>query len=245
MSNSHELPTEHCAASVEPSAQLGENVKVQPGSYVGKNTRIGSGSQIGRNVVIYADTLIGRDTVIFDNSVLGRPPLHPRSVRSFPTDLQPLVIGDRCIVGVGAVIYRGSTIGDETMVADGASIRELVVVGTRVLIARLVTINSQTVIGNDVSIMDNSHITGDCLIEDEVFVGTGVATTNGPAKTNPSKSEATFGGPKIRRGANIGSNCTLLPGIEIGSGAIVGAGAVVTKDVEPMNRVMGVPARKM
>jgi acetyltransferase-like isoleucine patch superfamily enzyme len=108
-----------------------------------------------------------------------------------------------------------------------------------------VTVNYRTKIGSRVKVMDNSHLTGNALIEDDVFISTGVTTTNDNAmgRQPPAGADWTAAGPTIRRFATIGQGACILPGVEIGQNAIVAAGAVVTRDVLPETVVMGVPAR--
>jgi acetyltransferase-like isoleucine patch superfamily enzyme len=129
------------------------------------------------------------------------------------------------------------------MIGDSASIREETRIGNNTVIGRLVTINYNANIGSFVKIMDGTHITGNTVVEDEVFIGCLVATTNDNAIGTIPYDQARVKGPTVRRGAAIGSGAVLLPGIEIGTGALVAAGAIVTRDVPPSTTVMGVAAR--
>ena len=88
------------------------------------------------------------------------------------------------------------------------------------------------------------------IIEDEVFVGHGVMFTNDlyPRATNDdgslqTESDWSVVGTRVKRGAAIGSNATIMAGVTIGASALVGAGAVVTKDVPDFAIAAGVPAR--
>jgi acetyltransferase-like isoleucine patch superfamily enzyme len=164
--------------------------------------------------------------------------------RPLPTTLKPLVIGAGTVVGSSCVLYAGTTIGEDNLIADLVSIREGCRLGNAVLVARCTTVNYEATIGNNTRIMDASHITGCMVIEDGVFIGPGVITTNdnGMGRRGHASLED-IKGPIVRRGAAIGANATLLPGVEIGEMAIVGAGAVVTRNVAPRVIVMGVPAR--
>jgi acetyltransferase-like isoleucine patch superfamily enzyme len=227
-----------------PSAQIAPDATVRSGAVVGANVRIGPRSVIGHGVVLHEDTVVGADVTVFDHAVLGRRPLGVGSMTRPPrTDLGPLQLGDGCVVGAGAVLYRGTTIGRETLLGDLCSIREECVVGDRCIIARGVTVNYATRIGHRVKIQDNTHLTGNMVIEDGVFVSVLVATTNDNSMDRGPHDPAKLGGPVIRRGASIGAGAVLLPGVTIGEFAVVGAGAVVSQDVPPRQLVAGNPAR--
>jgi acetyltransferase-like isoleucine patch superfamily enzyme len=132
-------------------------------------------------------------------------------------------------------------IGRATLIGDGASIREQCRIGSNCIISRYVTVNYNTTVGDGVKVMDLSHLTGNMVVEDGAFISVLVATVN------DNLVKAGFGGhvvgPVVRAGSVIGGGATLLPGIEVGPDAFVGAGAVVTKTVGPGDRVTGVPAR--
>jgi acetyltransferase-like isoleucine patch superfamily enzyme len=157
----------------------------------------------------------------------------------------PTRIGPGTVIGANAVIYAGTTLGADCLVGDTACIREGCTIGDQTLIAMGVTVNYDTVIGSRVKVMDNTHITGNSVIEDDVFISILVSTTNDNAmgRSDAPGQTWTSRGPTIRRFATVGQGACLLPGVEIGRDAIVGAGAVVTRDVPPGSVVMGVPAR--
>jgi acetyltransferase-like isoleucine patch superfamily enzyme len=120
--------------------------------------------------------------------------------------------------------------------------------GTR--IGAFVEIQKNAVIGARCKISSHSFICEGVTIEDEVFIGHGVMFTNDPypratASSGALQSDADWlvRPTIVRKGASIGSNATLLPGIVIGASALVGAGAVVTRDVPDYAIVAGTPAR--
>ena len=220
---------------------IGKNVDLQ------SNVTLGSGCTIGNNVTIYSDTQICNNVVILDGSVIGRPPIATKAIsRAIAAVIKPTILKDGCVIGVNAVIYRGVVVGIDTLIGDLCSIREECIIGDECIISRAVTINYNTTIGNRVKVMDTTHLTGNMLIEDDVFISVLVSTANDNSIIK-SHGQSTYGshvqGPIIRQFATIGVGAILLPGVEIGKGAIVAAGAVVTKDVDPNTMVMGVPAR--
>lgn len=123
-------------------------------------------------------------------------------------------------------------------------------VGDETKIGAFVEIQKNSTIGARCKISSHTFICEGVDIEDEVFIGHGVMFTNDrfPRATTEGgglQTEADWAvePTRIRRGASIGSNATIVCGITIGEGALVGAGAVVTKDVAPYAVVAGVPAR--
>ncbi|MGA7924048.1 MAG: acyltransferase [Thermoplasmata archaeon] len=113
-------------------------------------------------------------------------------------------------------------------------------IGEDCMIGTFVEIQGGVRIGNRVRIQSHTFICSDVRIEDDVFVGHGVMFTNdkNPRSGVPGELKPTL----IRRGASIGSNATLLP-VEIGEGALVGAGSVVTRSVPKGVVVAGNPAK--
>jgi acetyltransferase-like isoleucine patch superfamily enzyme len=153
------------------------------------------------------------------------------------------VVGDGCSIGAGAVIYAGTIIGHQTMIADQAFVREKCEIGDYVIVGRGVTVENETTIGDYVKIQTGAYVTAYTTVEDHVFLAPGVYTTNDNYMGRTAERFKFRRGPIIRRGARVGANTTLLPGVEIGREAFVAAGAVVTRDVPPATLVMGVPAR--
>lgn len=126
----------------------------------------------------------------------------------------------------------GCEIGDETRVGAFVEIQKGVKIGCRCKIS------------------SHSFLCEGVTIEDDVFVGHGVMFTNDkyPRSTNPDgipQTEADWSviPTVIKKGASIGSNATILPGLTIGENALIGAGAVVTHDVQADAIASGVPAR--
>src|SRR4051794_32136462 len=124
------------------------------------------------------------------------------------------------------------------------------VIGDETLIGAFVEVQAGATIGSRCKISSHSFICEGVTIEDEVFVGHGVMFTNDrfPRATDSSGELLRQDGWKLEstrvcRRASIGSHATILCGLTIGEGAIIGAGAVVTHDVPPSAVVVGMPAR--
>jgi acetyltransferase-like isoleucine patch superfamily enzyme len=122
--------------------------------------------------------------------------------------------------------------------------------GTR--IGAFVEVQRGVVVGANCKISSHSFLCTGVTLEDGVFVGHGVMFVNDryPSAVNADGSlqgegDWTLLEIRVRTRASIGSNATLLGGIEVGEGALVGAGALVTRDVPPHAIVAGVPARRV
>ena len=229
---------------INPTAEVGEGCQVGQNAVVLAGAQIGAGCVLGHNVVIHANTVLGAGVVVGDNAVLGKQPRpSPMSTVKIREPLPGLVVGDECSIGVGSVVYAGTTIGRQTMIADQAFVRENCTIGDYVIVGRGVTVENNTTIGHYVKIQTGAYVTAYMTVEDYVFIAPGVYTTNDNYMGRTLERFRFRKGPTIRHGARVGANTTLLPGIEIGREAFVAAGAVVTRDVPPATLVMGVPAR--
>jgi acetyltransferase-like isoleucine patch superfamily enzyme len=193
--------------------------------------------------VVHAGVLIGENCVVEDLVVLGkRPRLRPGSRSVTGEQPGPLVLGDQVTVCCGAVVYAGSRIHAGAIIGDQAQVRERSEVGPGSLVGRAACLEFDVRIGAKVLIQTNAYVTAGSLVEDEVFIGPGVVTTNDHAMGRHPHGEPVQG-PTFRRGCRIGGGAVVVPGVEIGEEAFVAAGAVVTHDVEPRQVVVGVPAR--
>ncbi len=141
-----------------------------------------------------------------------------------------------------SVIYAGNTIGDNFRTGHHVLIRESNTIGNNVSVGSGSIIEHHTKIGNNVRIHSRAFIPEYSTLEDDCWIGPHVVLTNAkyPRSIDVKNN---LEGPYIEQGAKIGANATILPGVRIGRMALVGAGAVVTKDVPPGSVVVGNPAR--
>lgn len=153
---------------------------------------------------------------------------------------KPPVIGKNAFIRSNTVVYDDVTIGKNLKTGHGVVIREETTMGDNVLVGTNSVIEGHCTIGNNVSIQSNVYIPTNTIIEDYVFMGPCVCITN---DKYPIRIDFKLRGPIIRRGASIGANSTFLSGIEIGEGAMVAAGAIVTHDVPSKYLAIGSPAR--
>jgi acetyltransferase-like isoleucine patch superfamily enzyme len=199
--------------------------------------------QVHPTAIVYPGTKLGDGVKVLEHAVVGKQPsLSPRSTAK-REELPPAEIGDGTIVSTGAVVFAGAKIGAHVILGDQSCVRERVVVGDDVVIGRGSLVENDTTIGAMTKIQAEAYITAYSTLEEQVFIAPCVVTTNDNFMGRTERRHELIEGPTIRRGARIGGGAILLPGIEIGEDAFVGAGAVVTKNVDPRMLVVGNPAR--
>ncbi|MFM8371637.1 MAG: acyltransferase [Bacteroidota bacterium] len=142
------------------------------------------------------------------------------------------------IVDPGATIGEGAKIWHFCHVSPGAVIGDNCVLGQNVFVASGVTL------GRGVKVQNNVSLYTGVVCEDEVFLGPSMVFTNviNPRSFVERKSE--FRQTLVKRGASIGANATIVCGTTLGAYCLVGAGAVVTRDVPDYALVTGIPARQ-
>jgi acetyltransferase-like isoleucine patch superfamily enzyme len=207
------------------------------------STHAEKAAEVAQSAVVYPGTVLGAGCKIHDGAVVGKQPsLSPRSTTK-REPLPPTVVGPDTIVSTGAIVFAGSTIGARVIVGDQACVRERVEIADDVVIGRGVLIENDSRIGARTRVQANAYITNYSTIEEDVFIAPGVQTTNDNFMGRTEKRFELMRGPVIRRGARVGGGAVLLPAVEIGEEAFVGAGAVVLRDVPARKLVVGNPAR--
>ena len=200
---------------------------------------------VARTAIVYPGTILGEGVVIGDHAVVGKlPALSPRSTAK-REPLPPLELGPGTIVSAAAVVFAGTKIGANCIVGDQSCVRERCELGDDVVVGRGSLVENDTTIGARTKIQADAYVTAYSTLEDDVFIAPCVVTTNDNFMGRTEKRHALRRGPTIRRGARVGGGAVLLPGIEIGEEAFVGAGAVVLRDVPPRALVVGNPARQI
>jgi UDP-2-acetamido-3-amino-2,3-dideoxy-glucuronate N-acetyltransferase len=142
------------------------------------------------------------------------------------------VIDENCEIGEGTNIWHFSHIMSGAVIGSNCNIGQNVVIGNNVEI------------GNRVKIQNNVSVYEGVICEDDVFLGPSVVLTNVINPRSAINRKKEYKTTIIKKGATIGANATIICGIEIGSYAFIGAGAVVTKSVLPYALMLGNPAKQ-
>ncbi|MDM8527685.1 acyltransferase [Anaerolineales bacterium HSG24] len=143
-----------------------------------------------------------------------------------------------------AYIDQPCQIGDGTRIWHFSHIMKNAIIGQNCNFGQNVLVASNVIIGNNVKVQNNVSIYEGCIIEDDVFCGPSCVFTNVNNPRSQINRRSAYETTKIRRGATLGANCTIVCGSTVGRYAFVAAGAVITKDVPDYALMMGVPARQ-
>lgn len=148
-------------------------------------------------------------------------------------------VHESAIVDEGAQIGANTRVWHFVHVCGGAQIGENCSLGQNVFVGNKVTIGNNVKVQNNVSVYDNVYL------EDDVFCGPSMVFTNvyNPRSFIERKTE--YRETLVKRGATLGANSTIVCGVTIGEYSLVGAGAVINKDVKPFALMVGVPAKQI
>lgn len=143
-----------------------------------------------------------------------------------------------------AIIDDGAQIGSGTKIWHFSHIMDTAQIGKKCILGQNVFIGNQVKLGDNVKVQNNVSVYEGVICEDDIFLGPSVVFTNvlNPRSSVERKNE--FKPTLVKRGASIGANSTIVCGVTLGEYCMIGAGAVVTKDVLPFALLTGVPARQ-
>jgi acetyltransferase-like isoleucine patch superfamily enzyme len=189
--------------------------------------------EIADTARIYPNVRLGANAIVEDFCVIGAP------FRNYAGE--ETVIGDNAVIRSHTVIYAGNHIGNNFQTGNKANIRELNVIGNDVSIGTLSVVEHHVTIGNGVRIHTHVFVPEYSILEEECWIGPNVVITNAKYPKSPD-AKKNLNGVHIKTNAIVGANSTLLPGVNIGPYAFVGAGSVVTQDVPEKAVVVGNPA---
>ena len=215
---------------------LGENVTIKDNCIIEDNVALGDNVYIDYNCIIRSGVSIGKDSAVGAGCILGEYQM------DFFLDRRqhehPLTIGDNALIRSGSILYGGSTIGSGFQTGHRVTIREESQIGDHVSVGTLSDLQGYCRLGNYVRLHSNVHIGQRSVLDDFVWIFPYVILTNDP--TPPSMN---MQGVHICSFAVVATGSTILPGVVIHRDALVGAGAVVSKDVAEYSVVVGNPAR--
>jgi UDP-2-acetamido-3-amino-2,3-dideoxy-glucuronate N-acetyltransferase len=209
-----------------------------PGLQLSQDAEIGEGVTFGANVVIHAGVRLSDGVTVEDGAVLGKlPKLGPRSEAPTP-EATVLTIGAGAVICSLAVVVAGATIGPGAVVGDHAFVRESANVGTGTVIGHGSAIGRGVRIGERARLQNNVVIAPGTTIEDEVDIGPGACSVTTGWRPGEEAAETI-----LRHGCRVGACVVLMPGVEVGTGATVGAGSVVRDSLPAWGVAVGRPAR--
>lgn len=208
--------TIHPTAVVDPAADVPPDVEVGPFSLVGPGVSIGSGTVVGSHCSLGIEAGPAAD--------------HGSATRT--------EIGPESVLRSHTVVYLGVTTGRRFESGHHVTLREGCRLGADVRVGSYSDLQGDLVVGAHTRLHSGIFVPRQTTIEDYVWVFPHVVMTDDPHPPSDTCSR----GPLLRSRCVIGASSTLLPGVEIGGGAVVGAGSIVTGDVPAGALAYGVPA---
>lgn len=173
----------------------------------------------------------GRNCTVHPEAILGHP---------YPDATEPAVVGDDATIRSGTIIYADVHVGDGFTTGHDALVRERTDIGDDVVVGTKTVIDGTTTVGSRVSLQTGVYVPSHTSIGSDVFVGPRAVLTNDPY---PIREDVDLVGPTLEAHVSVGANATLMPGVTVGEGSFVAAGAIVTDDVPPETLAIGAPAR--
>jgi acetyltransferase-like isoleucine patch superfamily enzyme len=189
---------------------------------------------IASTAVIHPNVKLGRDVIVEDFCIIGCPFAGSKA--------EETVIGDGSIIRSHTVVYAGNRIGRNFQTGHKANIRELNTIGDNVSIGTLSVVEHHVIIEDGVRIHSQAFVPEYSHLKRNCWIGPNAVLTNAKFPKSPDVKKQ-LKGPLVDESAKLGANSTVLPAVRIGKNALVGAGSVVTRDVEDHAVVAGNPAK--
>lgn len=209
-----------------------ENSAIHPTSIVHPGASLGQGVQIGPYTIINDGVTIGKNSTVGSHCEIG--------IKSDLAKENILSIGENSIIRSHSIFYSGSRFGNSLTTGHRVTVRENTFAGANLQIGTLSDLQGDCSIGNYVRFHSNVHIGKGSVIEDFVWIFPYVVLTNDPHP--PSEVRL---GVTIKKYAVVATMSTILPGVIIGEGALIGAHSLVNHDVPQNSIAAGVPSKNL
>jgi UDP-2-acetamido-3-amino-2,3-dideoxy-glucuronate N-acetyltransferase len=240
-----ELPTAgRRGRRISPEARIGKNVSFGYDAIVSDDVELGDNVQIGDRVTL-RNCRIAAGARIEDNCIIGYQTLTGGFTHKFAERKQvtPTVIGEETLVRTGSILYQSVTVGRECWINHMVMLREHTQIGDRTCIGTMAESEGYNRIGNHCLIESQVHLCSKMTIKDYVFIAPFTIFTNGNPMNYARDFVSEEQGPTVGFGVQIAVHVNVLPRVVIGDEALIGASAVVTRDVPALGIVLGVPGR--
>lgn len=205
---------------------------IHPTALVAPDAKLGADISVGAFTIIHSNVRIGDGCTIGAHCEIGHPA--PRA------EGKPLVIGNGATIRSHSIFYEGSEFGDGLVTGHRVTVRERTVAGLNLQIGTLGDIQGTCQIGNYVRFHSNVHIGQYSKIGDFVWIFPYVVLTN-----DPHPPSEIMRGVTLHDFVAVATMSVILPGVDVGEGALVGANSSVGRNVEPNTVVAGVPAKRI
>ena len=189
---------------------------------------------IAKTALILPNVLLGKNVIVEDFCIIGALPKNYNGGKT--------IIGDNAVIRSHSVIYAGNQIGKNFQTGNRVNVRESNTIGDDVSIGTGSVIEHHITVKNGARIHSLAFVPEYSTLEEKCWLGPKVTLTNAKFPCSPRVKE-NLSGPIIGRNTKIGANVTVLPGVKIGENSLIGAGSVVTKDVEANSIYAGNPAK--
>lgn len=202
---------------------------------------------IHKSVRLYGNNQINENCCILENVIIGYPDayvlakIREQGLQIEEYKYQGVSVGEDALIRPNTAIYCDVCIGKNFRTGHNVLIREGTIIGDNVSIGSYSIMEGHISIGNNVNIQSNVYIATNSTVEDYVFIGPNAVLTND--RYPSARKGKDLKGPILRRGVSVGAAAIILPGVDIGRGSMIAAGAIVTKDVPEWKLVIGSPAR--
>ncbi len=188
---------------------------------------------IATTAIIYPNVKLGHNVIIEDYCLIGIPFAGYSG--------EDTIIGDNALIRSHTVVYAGNKIGVHFETGNQANIREFNIIGNHVSVGTLSVIEHHITIEDEVRIHSQAFVPEYTTLAKRCWIGPNVVLTNAKYPQSPNVKNQ-LKGVYVGENVKIGANATILPNIRIEKNALIGAGSVVTKNVDANSIVVGNPA---